>query len=72
MTADQCNKPYTMLWERPVPDPVMPEVLRPRINEIDDRFVPPEDAVVEKIQVAGCWASASGRNSNRQGLYLHD
>lgn len=74
MSQEQLEKLVTLLRERPQPDPKTVEAMRARIDELGDNMPAPDDAIVERLTVAGRaaeWVSAPGCNPNRQVLYLH-
>ena len=74
MSAAEREKLIALLRERERPDPMTPATMRARMEELGEKFPAPADAIVERLEVAGCpakWVAAPATNLNRQVLYLH-
>lgn len=74
MSKQQLDALVTILRARRAEGTPTVEERRAGIQETGDKLPVPPEAIIEKIEVAGCWTewvSAPGANPNRQVLYLH-
>ncbi|MEM7406543.1 MAG: alpha/beta hydrolase [Pseudomonadota bacterium] len=76
MSQAQLEKLVGLLRERQAdrPEPLTPGPMRANMELLGTRFAPPEDAVVQRVFVAGCtaeWVSAPNAIPDNVVLYLH-